>query len=73
MRTIIDLPDEQIQALAAWCERENLSRAEAIRRALASMLTTQKKEGRAAAFGGWKARTQDSRKLVDALRGEWNS
>ena len=72
MRTIIDLPDEQVQALAAWCERENISRAEAIRRALAGMLAAEKKGGRDTAFGSWKTRTRDSRQLVDALRREWD-
>ncbi len=42
MRTIVDLPDEQVEALAELCEREKISRAEAIRRAVAAMLATNK-------------------------------
>jgi len=70
MRTIIDLPDHQIAALAELCERENISRAEAVRRALDAMLAAQKGATRDAAFGAWSPRG-DSRAVVDALREEW--
>jgi metal-responsive CopG/Arc/MetJ family transcriptional regulator len=35
MRTIVDIPEEQLQRLSELCRQEGLSRAEAIRRALA--------------------------------------
>lgn len=72
MRTIVDLPEEQVQALAELCDREQISRAEAVRRALATMLETQKLKGREDAFGGWQGRKVDSRKLVNDLREEWS-
>lgn len=71
MRTIIDLPEEQVNALAELCESQSISRAEAVRRALSAMLAHQKTAGRNAAFGAWKGKKVDSRKFVDALRGEW--
>jgi metal-responsive CopG/Arc/MetJ family transcriptional regulator len=71
MRTIIDLPDEQVNALKALCESQSISRAEAVRRALSEMLANQKSAGREAAFGAWRGRKLDSRKFVDALREEW--
>jgi metal-responsive CopG/Arc/MetJ family transcriptional regulator len=71
MRTIIDLPDHQVAALAKLCEQEHISRAEAVRRALDAMLADQKTLGREAAFGAW-AKRGDSRKTVDALREEWS-
>ena len=70
MRTIVELPDEQIKALTALCEAEGISRAEAIRRALADMLAKSHAGTRQQAFGSWD-RKGDSRQLVEALRQEW--
>ncbi len=71
MRTIIDLPDHQVAALAELCEREQISRAEAVRRALDAMLVEKKAETRESAFGSWASRG-DSRAEVDGLREEWS-
>jgi hypothetical protein len=38
MRIIVDLPEEQIRKLTLFCRREKISRAEAIRRAVARFL-----------------------------------
>ena len=70
MRTIIDLPDKQVAALGEFCAQAKISRAEAIRRAVESMLASQGQTNREAAFGAWAPRG-DSRAQVDALRGEW--
>ena len=40
VRTIVDLPQEQIRKLALFCRREKISRAEAVRRAVDRLLTT---------------------------------
>ncbi|MCF3649571.1 CopG family transcriptional regulator [Synoicihabitans lomoniglobus] len=71
MRTIIELPDDQVTALAELCDREKISRAEAIRRAVDVMLTEKQVLSRDAAFGAW-AQRGDSRTAVDGLREEWN-
>jgi len=71
IRTIIELPEAQIAALGEYCERERISRAEAIRRAVDAMLAARLPAERSAAFGGW-ARRGDSRALVDELRQEWD-
>jgi hypothetical protein len=70
VRTIVDLPAGQLAALAEWCREEGISRAEAVRRALAVELGRRTAGGRAAAFGAWRRRL-DSRELVPGLRGEW--
>jgi len=70
MRTIVDIPEQNIQALDAICGREHISRAEAVRRAVADYLTRNKSEGDAA-FGIWKGRGQDGLTYEDALRDEW--
>ena len=71
MRTIIDLPSQQLAALGAFCERERISRAEAIRRALDAWLASRLPAERVSAFGAWE-RGEDSRKIVDDLRAEWD-
>jgi len=71
MRTIIDLPADQIDALAQLCKSEKISRAEAVRRALDEMLAHKKLQGREQAFGTWQRRG-DSRKIVENLRKEWD-
>jgi len=70
MRTIIDLPADQVRALAELCKAEKISRAEAIRRALGEMLTRRQTLGREQAFGVWRNRG-DSRLFVEGLRREW--
>ena len=70
MRTIVDLPDHQIAALAELCNREHISRAEAVRRALDAMLKEKQPVAREAAFGAWAPRG-DSQAVVETLREEW--
>ena len=71
MRTIIDLSDHQVAALAALCARENISRAEAVRRALDVMLAEKQSQAREAVFGSWASRG-DARVVVENLREEWS-
>lgn len=72
MRTIIDLPEDQVRELRELCKIERISRAEAVRRALAQMLSQKQNSGRESAFGAWKTKKIDSRKLVEKLRREWD-
>lgn len=72
MRTIVDLPENQVRELAELCKVQQISRAEAIRRALAQMLSQKQTTGRESAFGAWKSRKMDSRKFVENLRQEWD-
>ncbi len=71
MRTIIEIPDDEVKALADVCRIQKISRAEAIRRALREMLAANANKERSEAFGAWK-RPIDSRTFVDKLRGEWD-
>jgi hypothetical protein len=71
MRTIIELPQEQLTYLDAHCRRENLSRAEAIRRAIDAMLADRSKADAAGAFGLWRARGGDAAADLERLRDDW--
>jgi metal-responsive CopG/Arc/MetJ family transcriptional regulator len=71
MRTIIELPKEQLADLDSHCRREGISRAEAIRRAVAAMLDERSKDQAAGAFGLWRGRAEDALAEQERLRGEW--
>ena len=71
MRTIIELPQEQLTHLDAHCRRENVSRAEAIRRAIDAMLASRSKADAAGAFGLWRDRAADAAAELERLRDEW--
>jgi predicted transcriptional regulator len=72
MRTIVDLPDEQIKALKRVAEHSHLSRAELIRRAVAQYLTRHQPVRDDDAFGLWKARQEDGLKYQESVRAEWD-
>jgi len=78
MRTIIELPDEQVKALADYCAREKISRAEAVRRAVGHLIDdpaqvkARRKAALEAAFGMWKDRGIDAVEYQRALRAEWD-
>lgn len=75
MRTLIDLPKEQMEALAALCQREGISRAEAVRRAVALMLEEKKiglQQALQDSFGMWKNRAIDGVEYQRELRAEWD-
>lgn len=71
MRTIIDLTAEQVRALATLCESQKISRAEAVRRAVARYVAEEQRPGRERAFGAWKGKRTDSVALIRRLRDEW--
>jgi len=71
MRTIIDLPDEQLAALSVVCEREGISRAEAVRRAVREFTRARSAATEAAAFGIWRRRRTGGLAYERKLRAEW--
>jgi predicted transcriptional regulator len=71
MRTLIDLPDAQIQALAALCERVRQPRAAVIREAVAEYLERRMTKPAEAAYGLWGAETMDGLDYQTKARAEW--
>jgi len=71
MRTIVEIPDRDIERLAELCKQEGISRAEAVRRAVAELLRRREAEQAAEAFGLWQDREIDAQEYVDKLRSEW--
>ena len=72
MRTIIDLPTEQVESLDEWCRREGVSRAEAVRRAVAAHLRQHHTSGAKRAFGMWRDMAEDGLAYQERLRSEWD-
>lgn len=78
MRTIIDIPEYDLDLLAELCEREDISRAEAIRRAVRDYLRKPRNDIEFVlrqTAGAWAGDTFWKRKetvgYVEELRGEW--
>jgi Arc/MetJ-type ribon-helix-helix transcriptional regulator len=82
MRTIIDLPEEQIEQLRRLCRRKGISRAEAVRRGVELLLDSEeqsdhdrlaeRRRALDAAFGMWKDRGMDAVEYQRQLRAEWD-
>jgi hypothetical protein len=71
MRTIVDLPQEQIRKLTLFCRREKISRAEAVRRAVDRFLSGSTATDLRSFFGASKTRGNVPRHLA-RLRGQWD-
>jgi predicted transcriptional regulator len=71
MRTLIDLPDTQIQALAELCERVRQPRAAVIREAVAEYLERRTAKSIEAAYGLWGAEAMDGLAYQEKARAEW--
>lgn len=71
MRTIIELPNEQLQMLEVICAQEHASRAEVIRRAVKKYLQEKQTGEDCNAFGLWKKKKIDALKYETTLRAEW--
>jgi hypothetical protein len=81
MRALVDIPDQQLEDLSAICSARKLSRAEAVRQALAAFIA-QNRPSREAAFGAWIGQTaylpgdsdplpKDGLAYQEKLRSEW--
>jgi metal-responsive CopG/Arc/MetJ family transcriptional regulator len=71
MRTIVDLPNDQIEALKQMSECVHLSRAELMRRAVAEYLMRHQTHPEDHAFGLWKLHEKNSLDYQERMRREW--
>jgi hypothetical protein len=71
VRTIVDLPQEQIGALARLCEAQQISRAEAVRRAVSRLLEESAAGRKDVGFGLGKRKRVSSRRFVGKMWSEW--
>ena len=72
MRTIVEMPQQELSDLNALSKEEHISRAEAVRRAVGQYLRAWKAaHGATDAFGVWKSRKVSGLEYEDHVRGEW--
>ena len=71
LRTIVDLPQEQIRKLTLFCRREKISRAEAVRLAVDRFLAGSSVSDLRSFFGASTTRGNISRHVA-TLRREWS-
>jgi metal-responsive CopG/Arc/MetJ family transcriptional regulator len=72
MRTIVEIPEQQIEALKAMSEKEGLSRAELMRRAVAEYLAHHQPKPDDSAFGLWQEHAKEGLEYQQQLRREWD-
>lgn len=70
MRTLIDIPDRQVEDLAAICAAKRLPRTEVIRQAIAAYIAIQKPPA-TEAFGLWGDKAIDGLEYQTKIRAEW--
>ena len=71
MRTIVDIPEEQLSRLKEICDSEKRSRASLIREAVREYVARKSTGAADDAFGIWKHRKTDTLEYEDRLRREW--
>ena len=70
-RILIDLPDEQIEEMAALGEAEQRPRAAVIRDAISAYVASRKRRVAVDVFGLWEGRKLDGLQYQRELREEW--
>ncbi len=75
MRTLVDLPDDDVQWLDAAARAQGKSRAAIVRDAIAAFRHREEKQGMERYFGLWERHgsTTDGLAYERALRSEWPS
>lgn len=73
MKTLIDIPDDQIAELAKIAKREKVSRAALVREAITELLNAkrQKTQDAIAAAFGIRPDMEDGLAYQERLRSEW--
>ena len=73
MRTLVDIPEEDLSLLNSLSEAGHVSRAELVRRAISAYLEPHKQDKRVEGFGLWGRRAVDSLKYEKKVRSEWKA
>ena len=72
MRIIIGLPESDRETLDALSRQLGISRAEAVRRAVAEFLKAHRTACDDALFGIWRSRNENALAYEDRTRVEWH-
>lgn len=71
MRTLVDIPDEDLRALDELGEQRKTSRAGVIRQAIREHIAANRKGSLDDAFGLWRGKCEDGVEFQRRLRSEW--
>jgi metal-responsive CopG/Arc/MetJ family transcriptional regulator len=71
MRTLIDIPEDDLGLLKKLSKASSLSRAELVRRAISQYLEAHRLARKTEAFGLWAGRREDGLAFQQRVRGEW--
>lgn len=71
MRTLIDIPQEDLALLNQLGKKAGKSRAELVRQAISAYLEQYKAAKRSTGFGLWKNKPIDGVDYQNKIRGEW--
>jgi metal-responsive CopG/Arc/MetJ family transcriptional regulator len=71
MRTLVDIPGPDLDALDRLGRRRGVSRAKVIRQAIRDYLARSGQDEGASAFGAWKDRGEDGLDYQRRIRAEW--
>lgn len=71
MRTLVNIPDNQLNELAKICKQEKRSRAAVVREAIAAYIVEHRSKKSIDAFGLWGKKKTDGLKYQRKIRSEW--
>ncbi|MBB3388215.1 putative transcriptional regulator [Rhizobium sp. BK275] len=71
MRTLVDIGDPEVKALDRLAQREKMSRAALIRKAINDFLARNNADIESEAFGLWGDRKVDGLTYQENMRSEW--
>jgi hypothetical protein len=72
MRTLVDIPESELEALNALSKSEGISRAESIRRAISAYVELNRPPAKHAGLGLWKDYDIDGDEYQQKIRAEWD-
>jgi hypothetical protein len=72
MRTLVDIPTSELEALNALSKSEGISRAESIRRAIKAYVEFNRPLAKHEGFGLWKDYDIDGDEYQQKIRAEWD-
>jgi hypothetical protein len=71
MRTLVDIPEEDLAILNELSKIEKVSRSELVRRAIATYVQPHRKSAPLVGFGLWKDFPEDGLEYQERVRAEW--
>jgi hypothetical protein len=71
MRTLVDIPAEDLKLINGVVKTLDISRAEFVRRAISKSLEPHRLSQKQEAFGLWAKRPVDGLKYQERMREEW--